>query len=98
MLAVMDRLNAAAPGPWRDAVTLQGFFYWVAALEDGRLVRPREVEGGRGGGERRGHPGRAPPSRPKLVVRGGWLVREDEGEAAAVGEDGVMSSQALLHQ
>ena len=56
------------------------------------------LEGGRGGGERRGHPGRAPPSRPKLVVRGGWLVREDEGEAAAVGEDGVMSSQALLHQ
>ena len=86
-----------------DSVTLQGFFHWAAALEEGRLVRPRlhGYGGGVGGAARppMTSDGGAAAGRPKLVVRDGWLLREDEQGAAREPEAGeVMSRQMLLHQ
>lgn len=105
MLSVMQRYGSGAPGPWKDAVTLHGFFDWVAALEDGTLLRKPARQSASNSPRGRAATG----SKPKFVVRDGWLVGEGEamGEAeearqlaaAASGRpEGAMSREALVHQ
>ena len=101
MLSVMERYGSGAPGPWKDAVTLHGFFDWVAALEDGTLLRKPTRQSAPSPPRGRAATG----TKPKFVVRDGWLIGEGEAEearqlaAAASGRpDGAMSREALVNQ